>query len=188
MNKTLAIIGVDGTGKSSVIKALENEYGDKCIITYMGYRSFEDPKIEELQNIPSSSIITKIVKYIYVVFLTYKCYLNRYKLSVKTGRYVIFDRYVHEIYINAHGVMKLVYTLLYKYLYPNPSKIVYLYCPVDESLKRKDDITDIMLFKNMKERFDKKFLHNKKCLCLDSSVYSTQELAEQIKKIIVIDG
>lgn len=184
---TLAIIGVDGTGKSSVIKALGAEYGDKCIITYMGYRSFEDSRIERLQSTSASSIIAKVIKYVYVVFLIYRCYLKRYNSSVGTGKFVIFDRYVHEIYINAHGVMKMVYTLLYKYLYPNPSKIVYLYCPVEESLKRKDDIKDPDVFRKMKERFDRTFLNDKRYLCLDSSVYSTSELAKQIKKIIEIN-
>lgn len=188
MNKTLAIIGVDGTGKSSVIQALGNEFGEKCIITYMGYRSFEDNRIERLQNKPASSIITKTIKFVYVVFLIYRCYLKRYRTSVNKGKFVIFDRYVHEIYINAQGIMKIVFTLLYKYLYPKPSNVVYLYCPVEESLRRKDDITDKVTFRKMKERFDKTFLNNKECLCLDSSVYSTKELAQQIKQIIDIDG
>lgn len=187
MNKTLAIIGVDGTGKSSVIKALSDEFGDNCIITYMGYRSFEDSRIEKLQSTPASTSIAKVIKYIYVVYLIYRCYLKRYRSSVETGKFVIFDRYVHEIYINAHGVMKIVFTLIYKFLYPKPSKIVYLYCPVEESLKRKDDIKDSEMFRKMKERFDRTFLSDKRCFCLDSSVYSTAELAKQIKKIVEIN-
>lgn len=188
MKKTLAIIGVDGTGKSSVIKALGDEIVDNCVITYMGYRSFEDTKIEIVQNTPASLFITKLVKFIYVIFLIYRCYFKRYRKSIETGKLVIFDRYVHEIYINAHGIMKFIYTILYKYLFPQPSKIVYLYCSVEDSLKRKDDIRDPDVFKKMKERFDRIFLNDKHCLCLDSSVYSTEELAKQILNIIEING
>ena len=35
MGKTIAILGVDGTGKSSVIQEIQKRLGKKCCIKYM---------------------------------------------------------------------------------------------------------------------------------------------------------
>lgn len=179
MAKTIAILGVDGTGKSSVINEIKTKLGDSCIVQYMGYRSFGDKRIEQIEARPHGLIQTLVLKW-----LIYKSYIRRYREAKKKNKIVIFDRYVHEIYINSFGLASFINKLVYKYLYPNPNFVIYLHCPAEISLARKDDIPDKEVFKSMKTRFDSVFIGRKKCLCLDSYKYSSEQLADIIIKYI----
>jgi thymidylate kinase len=176
MKKTIAILGVDGTGKSTVIDKLSNKLYDRCFVQYMGYRSFENPKIEMIQKKTDRTRWDTL----YRIWLIYLCYWKRYNNAVNSEKIVLFDRYVHEIYINAKGFYRLLYTFLYKYLYPKPKRIVYLYCSSEISFKRKSDILDPAAFKAMKKRFDDIFLNNKDCLCLNTEKQTADEIVEII--------
>ncbi len=178
--KTIAILGVDGTGKSTVIKNLQQLLKDKCIVQYMGSRSYEDPRLMKILDKPR---MTKF-ELLYSIWLRYLCFWKRYKNAVASGKIVLFDRSVDEIYINSSGVFKFVYTFLYKYAFPSPSVVIYLHCSAAESLCRKDDIPDPVAFRAMKKRFDQCFLDNPKCLCLSSEKYNPQELAELVYNYI----
>lgn len=170
--KTIAVLGVDGSGKSTAVSNLVSIYGDKCIVTYMGYKDFEDPKIEKLKGkrFATPAIVLRI----------YRCFWKRYLNAAHTGKIAIFDRYIHEIFINAGGRLKKINILLYKYLFPRPSRMVYLYCEAEESLKRKSDIEDADEFIEMKKRFDDYFLNRKGVLCLDSGVLTPEEITDRI--------
>ena len=181
MKKTIAIIGVDGTGKSTLINQLQERLGDMAVTKYMGSVRFEDPRISEYEKKESLSIVD-IIK---IQLLIYKCFWNRYRSAVMTNKLVLFDRYVNERYINAKGKYKILNTLLYKCFFPKPSHIFYLYCTAETSLKRKDDIPDKSVFIAMKKRFDDYYLNKKNCFCLNSDVYSAEELTEQAYKKII---
>lgn len=172
--KTIAIIGVDGSGKSTVIENLRLLLKDKCVVQYMGSRSYEDPKLEELL---SQKKLTKLEQ-LYTIYLRYRCFRKRYNSAAATRKIVLFDRSVDEIYINSFGIFKIFYTILYKYLFPSPSCRIYLHCSVEESLHRKNDIPDPDVFRAMKARFDKSFLNNPNCLCLNSEEYDSQKLTK----------
>ena len=172
--KTIAILGVDGAGKSTVIENLKQLLKDKCFVQYMGSRSYEDPKLVELLGKTS---MTK-VEVLYSIWLRYRCFWKRYNKAVATGKIVLFDRSVDEIYINSSGLFKILYTVLYKYMFPTYSSVIYLHCSAEESLRRKNDIPNAEVFRAMKGRFDKYFLNNPKCLCLSSEEHSPQELTE----------
>lgn len=181
MKRTIALIGVDGTGKSTIINRLKELFGDDAITMYMGSVRFEDPNIEELVKKPRLNIIES-VKYI---FLVYKCFCGRYWRAVKTNKIVLFDRYVHERYLNATGKRKLINLVLYKYLFPRTSGIVYLYCSAETSLKRKDDIPNAEVFRALKKRFDNYFLNHKDCLCLDTDTKSVDEITNESYNYII---
>lgn len=174
--KTIAILGVDGSGKSTVVSNLQKVFGDECIITYMGYKDFEDPKIEELKGRRFSTFL--------VMCRIYRCFWHRYINAVRANKIAIFDRYVHEIFLNANNSRKWLNTLLYKYLFPKPSITVYLYCPVKESLKRKNDIPDVEVFTIMKERFDAYLINRKNVLCLDTGELAADEITNRITNFI----
>lgn len=175
--KTIAILGVDGSGKSTAVENLSTIYGDKCSITYMGYTRFEDPRIELLRKKRHTNPIT--------TWLTYRCFWHRYFKALKQGDFAIFDRYVHEIFINANkSLYSRINIILYKYLFPKPQKMVYLYCSSDESLRRKNDIPNPDTFIAMKKRFDNYFLNRKGVLCLDSEQLSPQEITMKISELI----
>lgn len=176
-NNTIAILGVDGSGKSTAVENLMRIYGKKCSITYMGYTRFEDPQIEQLEG--------KLYALPLMEFRIYICFWKRYLKGCKTGEIAIFDRYVHEIFINASSnKVQKIRAFLYKHFFPMPSKMVYLYCPVEESLRRKSDIVNPKEFFLMKKRFDDFFLGRKDTLCLNSGVLSTTEITDQICKFI----
>ena len=175
--KTIAILGVDGSGKSTAVKNLKNEYGDKCSVTYMGNTRFEDSRIESLKKRRFSRPL--------VLFLTYRCYKKRYRKGVSGGEFAIFDRYVHEIFINAGmGWYNKINIFLYKYCFPRPNKIVYLYCSEEASLRRKNDIPDPDIFIAMKKRFDNYFLHKQGILSLDTERLSPDEITKEISNLI----
>ena len=175
MKKTVALIGVDGTGKSTLLKNLQNRYGDKAVTMYMGCVRFEDKRIEELL---SRKHLTRL-DYLKIIYLKYKCFWYRYRKATKTGKLVLFDRYIHEIILNCGGwKQKFLFTLLYRYLFPQPEFVIYLYCSVNTSFQRKDDIVDKAKFASMKKKFDNYFLENTKCYCLDSDKYNIEQLTE----------
>lgn len=174
---TIAILGVDGSGKSTAVENLLRVYGEKCSITYMGYTRFEDPKIEQLEGKRYSFLLMELRIYI--------CFWRRYFNGIKNGEIVIFDRYVHEIFINAGAnIVQKFRAYIYKHFFPMPSKMVYLYCPVEESLRRKRDIVNPEAFVLMKKRFDDFFLGQKDILCLNSSVLSKKEITDRICEFI----
>jgi len=179
--KTIAIIGVDGAGKSTVIQNLKQLLKDECVVQYMGSRSYEDAKLVKLL---CQTSMTK-VEFLYSIWLRYRCFWKRYKQAVASGKIVLFDRSVDEIYINSSGVFKLMYTVLYKYMFPSPSSLIYLHCSAEASLRRKDDIPDPDVFRAKKARFDRCFLNNPKCLCLNSEEHNPQELTKLVYNYIV---
>lgn len=174
--KTIAILGVDGSGKSTAVKSLEEVYGEISSFTYMGYKDFEDGRIERLKGRRFSTPL--------IVLLIYRCFWKRYLTAVKSSKLAIFDRYVHEIFINSGGRLRWVNTALYRYLFPMPSKMVYLYCSVQESLKRKSDIADPEEFSKMKKRFDDFFLNRKNVLSLNTEELSIKEITNRISEFI----
>lgn len=178
--KTIAFVGVDGSGKSTLIKNLQQLLKDKCIVQYMGCRSYEDPKLVKLLE---KNNLTKIEK-LYLRWLQYRCFRKRYDNAVATGKIVLFDRFVDELYINA-SKYNFFYVFLYKYVFPRPSCLFYLHCSVDESLHRKNDVPDSVFFRTMKVKFDNRFLKDPKCICLNSEEFTPQELTTLVYNHII---
>lgn len=176
--KKIAILGVDGTGKSTVISKIKERLGDDVVCVYMGCRAYEFSVIQTLQK-KHSKIATLLN-----VFLIYLCFWYRYLKGALSRKTVIFDRYVHEMYINAPGVYQHLFKFIYTYLFPHASEVVYLYCPAEESLMRKDDIDDPESFKQMKNRFDEIFLLNSKTHKYDTSLLSPDEIVVSVIDII----
>ena len=104
--------------------------------------------------------------------------------GVFSGKTVIYDRYVHETYINAPGIYHWMFKRLYFNLFPQPTEIIYLYCPFEESLKRKDDIDDPIKFKEMKCRFDRIFLSDTRVHKFDTSIQRPDEIVDSVVQII----
>lgn len=174
MKKTIAIIGVDGTGKSTLICQLQKRLGAKAIIKYMGSVRFEDKRISKIKEKKALSYLD-IIK---IQLLTYRCFWNRYKDAVNDNKLVLFDRYVDERFINSIGIYKVIATILYKYLFPRPTHIIYLYCSAETSFKRKNDIPDKSVFIAMKNRFDHYYQNKKDCFVLNSDLYNEEELTD----------
>ena len=157
-NKTVAFIGIDGAGKSSIINCLSNIYGEKSECVYMGLKEFKNKKLEELMREKNNNFINKIKKRI-LLFIEM---LSRYMKYRYSGKVVIFDRYVDDIVINSPNGVKKLDSFLFKILFPQPKLKIYVYCSKETSFSRKDDIEDKKEFEIMKYKYDNVYLKNKK--------------------------
>lgn len=178
---SLAILGVDGTGKSSVIANLKTILESKCVVQYMGYRDFKDENVIKLGKKEHKNLIERIR----LTGGIYRELKRRVKIKEEFPGLIIYDRYVHEIYINASGKKKYLYLMLYKYFFPQPDEIVYLYCSAETSFSRKEDILDKEQFIKMKRRFDEKFLNCSDILAINTEKYTSFEVAEIIVKKMI---
>lgn len=178
-HKTIAILGVDGSGKSTAIRHVSRALGDQCVVQYMGHKDFEDPRIDEWTSRKASKWNS-----LKIIFLTYRCYRNRYDAAVASQKIVLFDRYVHEVWINSFGPRHILTTILYKYIFPQPAIIIYLHCEAEESMRRKADIPDPEVFRAMKKRFDDCFLNNHSVFSFDTGRQDEEEIAVDILSII----
>ena len=184
---SIALIGVDGTGKSTSIEAINDYFNDRSVIQYMGFKQFQTKIAQKWysneKRIPVISFIADCI------ILPLEMRKRIWKAYSQKKRIVLFDRYPWEIYDNSHGLARYINYVLFKLCFRKPDGLVYLHCPVDISLLRKCDIEDIELFRGMKKRFDKQYLNYPGALVLDSSVLDKDEVKEKtIEYAIIIDS
>lgn len=180
--RTIAFIGVDGSGKSTAIKRLSDFLGDKCVVQYMG---FKDPEtkygIDYFDNNRHISPIRRM-KYIHNE-MNY-----RYRKAKKSGRHLIlFDRYPWEAFDNSKGKYRIAFWLLFKLFFPKPKAVVYFHCKESTSLDRKNDIEDVNYFNDMKKRFDHKYLKHK-FVTIDTDLVSVERSIDAVLDMIFKTG
>lgn len=168
----VAIMGVDGAGKSSTIQKLNEYYKGSCV-QYMGFRedSWESPLAKRwLYLEKQDGFGDKLLRFIkFHVAIIYEGYY-RYKKALDTGACIIlFDRYYSERCNNWSGIGKYIYLLFLKLLYPKPDLVFYLHCSIEESLRRKDDIDDVDEFIQTKNKWDKIYIPQKSVIAIDTS-------------------
>ena len=177
-NNTICIVGVDGAGKSTLVNELGELLQQHTKIQYMGFKDYELSFVREHFINKRNNVFSKIKSYIYIyIEMWYRYLKNRFSHST-----VLYDRYVDEAYINSKGIKKFLYTIMYKFLFPRPRKIFYLYCSTDTSFKRKDDILDKKAFIEMKNKFDKRFLNDKNIIHLSSDQLSSLEIVHEVTR------
>ena len=170
--KSIAIIGVDGSGKSTATNLLNNILDDKCLVKYMGFKNYEINFVSKHFENEKSTAIYKINSLIFQWLDIWKRYFETRYLD----KFIIFDRYPWEAAINYHGLSKIICYIQYLVFFPKPKKVYYLYCSYETSINRKDDIEDKEKFKQMKEKFDKEYLNNKKIKSFSTDDYSTTDI------------
>ena len=176
----ICLVGVDGSGKSTTVYNLEQILIPHVKIQYMGFKDWE---LKFVRNHFENTKDTKIYKLQSIIYVYIEMWY-RYIKSRFSRKLVIYDRFVDEAYINASGLSKKIYTILYKYLFPKPKQYIYLYCDLDTSLSRKDDILDKEQFRNMKDRFDLIFLNKEMIPCYSSDELSTEMILADIIKLL----
>lgn len=194
---SVTVLGVDGTGKSSIISVLDDSFGKDSHVCYMGFRSYETKFAQQMmkprnqstetgkqcgtanENVNiyanNSSLINSVKEILKQPirwvrwYALYREMKFRYNRAIKTNApIVIFDRYSWEANDNARDWKERIPTyLFFRLFFPNPDMTIYLHCPAEISLQRKDDILDAKQFEAMKARFDKRYL-NEKSLCIDT--------------------
>ena len=170
----IAITGVDGSGKSTIVKELNLIMGHNSDIVYMGKKDWQT-------KIANYAFEKKRFPSIINILILYFEFWYRYLKTFKNTKVIIFDRYPIEMYLTQTGIRKKVYYLLFNILFPKPSYTFYLHCPVKFSLNRKDDIEDIEEFKIRKKLYDKLYLQN---ISFDTSKLTKQQVLKNIVKKI----
>lgn len=165
----VCFVGVDGAGKSSTIGMVENYFGDKCYTQYLGARLYETHLAKKFIETPPA--LPKTVLIPIQIMAGYIDGFYRFNKAVHTKKeIIIYDRYVSESYINAiKQPIKLINYILFGVLFPKPDCYIYLYCPVEVSLDRKDDIFDIPSFIEKKKKTDTFYMKRKDSLCFDTA-------------------
>lgn len=175
---SIAVIGVDGSGKSTAIEELSLMYGNKSVVVYMGLKNFANKKLEKIVKMKESDMSTmdkmKLKIYLYIELL------RRYLKNRFSYKIVIYDRYVEDNYINSIGRFRYVDNLFYKYLFPKAKIYFYFHCDANTSFSRKNDITDRKGFIMMKERYDKLFLNKKRIVSIDTDENSKLDTIDLI--------
>ena len=171
---TIAIIGVDGTGKSTSINAINEYYGDAVATQYMGFRLFQTKIAKSWYG--RKKRIPIIGFFVDCIILPYEMWY-RYIHALSEGNdIVLFDRYPWEIYDNSCGIARIINYCLFKLLFKKPDGIIYLYCSVDTSLSRKDDIVDEKAFRRMKAAFDKQYKEYSGTLALNTDDMGVEDV------------
>lgn len=186
--KSISFTGVDGAGKSTIIALLENYIGKQnVIIQYMGSRCYESKiAVKYIENNKSNSILMDVLK---IFVFIYEMYYRVWKLR-NTSKLIIFDRYVDEKYISLkknHNIgakfLLYFYYVFFGILFHKPDVTFYLTCPVEFSLKRKDDIVSDKdkdkLLKN-KRLMDNYYINRKNTITIDTSIYTIDETLNKI--------
>ena len=183
--KSICVVGVDGTGKSSIVESLRKTIGDdKTIVQYMGSRQWESPlAIKYLTNGRKGGGVVKnlmtIVAFIYEMY--YRVLKHR-----KESRLVIFDRYVDEKILSfknkkgglSHKVILFLYLFFLKWFFHKPRFSFYLTCPLEVSFERKTDIEteyEKQKLKITKEFLDVYYGEKEKTRVIDTSLLSQEE-------------
>ena len=187
--KSISVVGVDGTGKSSTISLLQEKIGkDRSCIQYMGARLWETELILKYrEKLPTKNpFIVLVYMYAYIREMYHRYY--KYKGD---SRIVIFDRYAFEHGLfaeeNAKGfkghLMAAILKFAFVNLYPKPSLTVYLTCPIEVTLQRKSDITtpkEIEAVKRGKEILDRFYTTCPGVVVMDTSIKNQESIVEDI--------
>lgn len=132
--KIIALVGVDGVGKSTIINEIKNIIPGTISI-YMGSAHY---RFQKFYDILPKNFITNFILF----FMAYLENWMRYIQSIwlkSIGYTVIFDRFPTYQFARAKGFRKKLYSTFYNYFFPSPYQIFYLYNESEILMKRKKE-------------------------------------------------
>lgn len=180
-NFSIAIVGVDGTGKSTLVKLLADYYGDQAHIQYMGYHpsSFTTLPLKlfsRLHKLRPLLMRFHLDTSLYMLLSWHEMKVRLRRALRHRDKLILFDRYCWEVNDNAESpfAFRLSDFLFHRH-FPSPTGVIYLYCPTELSLRRKDDIPDKEAFVWMKEHTDRIYLSRPDTLVIDTSSHTPEQ-------------
>lgn len=191
--KSVCIVGVDGTGKTSTVEMLSSSLGaERTVVQYMGARQWETPMAKKYVENNSAHGMLNTIRWLYAYIHEMYYRANKYRNEKKL---VIFDRYAYEHVVSREQLDlgwkgNLVLAILRFFLvemFPKPNLTFYLICPIDISIKRKADITsqdEVDALKNDKRILDSLYIGKQDVEVIDTNINSQSEVLEIMKRII----
>lgn len=170
-NKKICFLGIDGSGKSSSLKFILESYDGRLVSKYMGFHSMETKWGKKYLS--KEKISPKIKRFFYIR----REMLYRLKnIDDNEYRPILLDRYPWEATLNNRGKYKIIYWFLFNVFFPRPKLGFYFYCDEETSLKRKDDIENIDLFRANKKKADSKYLKKKRIIPVNTDKCSYDDI------------
>lgn len=127
--KLISFLGIDGSGKSTIIDIVSKDFGYKTI--YLGDRSIKFSKLYQIKWLKPLSIFIqyfeKLFRVGYWKFLTFR------------GKNIITDRYYFEF--RGNSFKSKIYGFLYNKLFIKPDLAIVFYNDADVILSRKKEVT-----------------------------------------------
>lgn len=183
--KTICFVGVDGSGKSSTIELLRDQLGDKKVcVQYMGAKLWETKIGRKYHGHKIPHTWKNGV--MFNLSLIYEMY---YRVLKHHGedKIVFFDRYVDELVIYRESgnnkIIAALYHIFFRWLFPRPEATFYFTCPIEISVKRKDDLSSEMAIGRLernKKLLDGYYCKKKGVCVIDTSVLEQQRVVELI--------
>lgn len=142
--KSIAVLGVDGTGKSTIVKAIYEYFGsDKALVQYMGLKEWETWPARICTTMPWAKVFGRFVRLAVLYELKRRVYKHNHRKKI-----VIFDRYVDEQVLqfcktkqNLFGkIMEGLFKRVFWKSFYRPTMSFYMTCNLEVSIARKDDI------------------------------------------------
>jgi thymidylate kinase len=177
-DNNICILGIDGTGKTSITNELKRILGENAEIQYMGSKDYITglaQKRLDLENGSKHAASRMINLIAALIEIWYR--VIRHWPSSKT---IIYDRYAWERYIFLYGIERTFGKILYRALFPKPRHVFYLYCPAELSFSRKSDILDKKEFIERKKCYDTEFMGDKHITAINTAVNSMDSIVHII--------
>lgn len=175
---SICVVGVDGTGKSTIVKMIAEMFGDDAsVVQYMGQKNWETGFAKVFAEHP-----LKVIRLVRPIAVIVEYYYRVYKHN-GSKKIVIFDRYVDELMISLRDetewkrrIVAKIYKLFLGNRFYHPTVTFYLTCDVGISLCRKDDIESkeqIDALKKVKGKLDEYYM-NEKNVVIDTGLNSIE--------------
>ncbi|SFV55006.1 hypothetical protein MNB_SM-7-641 [hydrothermal vent metagenome] len=130
--RLIAFVGVDGSGKSTIIKILSKELGYKSV--YLGDRSIKFTSLYQNRYLKPFSFLIQFFEKFFRVF-----YLRFFS---KGGEYILCDRYYfYEDNKKDSRLKSKLYNLLYNKIFIKPEKVFVLWNDPTIILSRKKEVS-----------------------------------------------
>jgi len=190
----ICFVGIDGSGKTTLAKGLENNlrrFGISCKYMWCGWRGFESPLFKPLVNLikkfyKKTSAPDRLTKTIsFNVFALFDYVLRVYPaILFSLYRYdvVIADRYVYDVIVGflVSGSKGVTFIQKLLNLFPKPYLIFFIEIPEIVAYKRKDDIPSPDYLSEQKKIYLKLLTKNNKNLIIVDGTKSKEDLLNMI--------
>jgi thymidylate kinase len=167
--KVVTFLGIDGSGKTTVIEHLERDFGYH--VFYLGDRSIRFSKLYTISFLKPLSIF---IQYFEKLLRVLKIYILTFRgKNILTDRYYYFDG-------ESFSLKGKIYTLLYNKLFIKPDIVIVLWADSQTILQRKQEVSqeEIELFNRSIERLPFKNVYTIKNENLDETLNKIIEILQ----------